>query len=246
MDLTTKKNNLLLVLMGIFLTNALLAEVIGVKIFSLEKTIGIEPVGWDILGLTLSFDLTSGVILWPVVFIVSDVINEFYGKKGVRKISFLTVFFICYAFVMLFIAASVVPAEFWVKLNGDMPINDAFSRIFAQSLGIIFGSLVAFLIGQILDVTAFQWLRRMTGEKYVWLRATGSTLISQFVDSFVVLFIAFYLLGQPSWSFKQVLAVGIINYIYKFAAAIVFSPLLYVSRYFIEQYLGKAEADKMA
>jgi hypothetical protein len=62
----------------------------------------------------------------------------------------------------------------------------------------------------------------------------------------VVLLIAFYLLGQPSWSFKQVLAVGIINYIYKFAAAIVFSPLLYVSRYFIEQYLGKDEAQQMA
>ena len=241
-----KKNNLFVILSGLFLTNALLAEVIGVKIFSLEKTLGGTPVGWDILGMKLNFDLTAGVLLWPFVFILSDVINEYYGKKGVKRISFMTVYFICYAFVMLFIASNAVPADFWTALNSDLDINEAYSRIFAQSLGIIFGSLVAFLIGQFLDVATFQWLRKLTGSRNVWLRATGSTLISQFIDSFVVLFIAFYLFGQPAWSLKQVLAVGIINYVYKFTAAVLLSPLLYVAHYVIELYLGKENAQMQA
>jgi uncharacterized integral membrane protein (TIGR00697 family) len=244
--LAEKKNRLFVVLTGLFLTNALLAEVIGVKIFSLERTLGGTPVAWDILGLTLNFDLTAGVILWPFVFILSDVINEYYGKMGVRRISFLTVYFISYAFVMLFVASSVVPADFWVKINGDLDINEAYKRIFAQSLGIIIGSLIAFLVGQFLDVLTFQWLRKLTGSRNVWLRATGSTLVSQFVDSFVVLFVAFYVFGQPAWSFKQVIAVGIINYIYKFSAAIILSPLLYVAHFFIELYLGKENAEKQA
>lgn len=241
-----KKNRLFNILLGLFLTNALLAEVIGVKIFSLERSLGLTPAGIKIFDMPLNFDLTAGVILWPVVFILSDVINEYYGKKGVRRISFLTVYFISYAFVMLFVASSAVPADFWVKINGPLDINEAYTRIFAQSLGIIIGSLVAFLIGQFLDVFTFQYLRKLTGSRNVWLRATGSTLVSQFVDSFVVLFIAFYFLGQPAWSFKQVIAVGIINYIYKFSAAILLSPMLYLAHFIIEIYLGKENAEKQA
>ena len=76
----------------------------------------------------------------------------------------------------------------------------------------------------------------------IWLRATGSTLVSQLVDSFVVLFIAFYLFANPPWSFKQVVAVGIINYIYKFVVAIVLTPLLYLAHGIIDKYLGKEKA----
>ena len=77
----------------------------------------------------------------------------------------------------------------------------------------------------------------------IWLRATGSTLVSQLLDSFVVLVIAFYIFGD--WSMGQVMSVGIINYIYKFVVAIVLTPLLYLGHYFIDGYLGKEEADKL-
>ena len=96
--------------------------------------------------------------------------------------------------------------------------------------------MVAFLIAQLLDASVFHWLRKLTGNKKIWLRATGSTLVSQLIDSFVVLFIAFFLFGN--WSFNQVLSVAIINYIYKFTVAVVLTPLLYVAHYFIDNYLG--------
>lgn len=198
----------------------------------------------------MDFNLTAGVIIWPIVFITTDVINEYFGKKGVRKISFLTAFLIAYIFLIIYMVTRLIPAEFWLDLNStdsegnDFNINYAFRTIFRQGLGIILGSLTAFLIAQLLDVIVFQRLRRFTGKKMIWLRATGSTLVSQLIDSFVVLGIAFYVFGN--WSFEQIISVGIINYIYKFAIAIILTPLLYVAHYFIDIYLGKEEAEKMA
>ncbi len=246
-----KKRNLFIVLTGIFLTNALLAEMLGVKIFSAEKTLGLPPAQLNLLGdFVLDFNLTAGVVIWPIVFITTDIINEYFGKKGVRRISILTSIFICYAFVVIYAVTTLAPADFWLNVNAadnngnDFDINYAYSTIFRQGLGIIIGSLTAFLIGQFLDVLVFQQLRKYTGSNKIWLRATGSTLVSQLVDSFVVLGIAFYIFGN--WSVEQVLSVGIMNYIYKAAIAILLTPLLYVAHYFIDEYLGKERADEMA
>ena len=245
--LSDKRTNLYIILCAVFLTNALLAEMIGVKIFSLETLLGVRPVELKLMGdFVLSFNLTAGVIIWPFVFVTSDIINEYFGKPGVQKISFLTAGLITYVFVAIFFVTLLPPADFWLRINGTNPeglpfdINYAFTTIFRQGLGIIIGSITAFLIGQLLDVYAFQWIRSMTGSKNLWLRATGSTLVSQFVDSFVVLGVAFYLFGN--WSWRQVVAVGIINYIYKFTIAILLTPLLYVAHGLIDQYLGKEVA----
>ncbi|MFQ3213009.1 MAG: putative integral membrane protein (TIGR00697 family) [Marivirga sp.] len=246
-----KKRNLFIVLTGIFLTNALLAEMLGVKIFSAEQSLGLPPAQIKFFGdYILDFNLTAGVIIWPVVFITTDIINEYFGKKGVRRISLLTALFITYAFVVIFAVTKLAPAEFWLNVNNTDPegnafnINYAYSTIFRQGLGIILGSLTAFLIGQFLDVYVFQHLRKITGEGKIWLRATGSTLVSQLVDSFVVLFIAFYVFGN--WSIEQMIAVGIINYVYKAGMAILLTPLLYVAHYFIDNYLGKEKAAEIA
>ncbi|MBX2844192.1 MAG: queuosine precursor transporter [Flammeovirgaceae bacterium] len=245
-----KKTNLFIILSGIFLTNAVIAEVIGVKIFSLETTLGIQPAQINLFGeFILDFNLTAGVMIWPVVFITTDIINEYFGKEGVRKISFLTAGFIAYVFVVIWIVTELPPAAFWIDVNSEGPdgtffnINSAFSKIFLQGLGIIIGSLTAFLLGQLIDVATFQWLRKFTGSKKIWLRATGSTLVSQCIDSFVVLGIAFYVFGN--WSLNQVIAVGIINYIYKFFIAVVLTPLLYIAHYLIDNYLGKETAQQM-
>ena len=251
---STKKQNLFLILTGIFLTNAILAEMIGVKIFSGESTLGLPPANIKLLGgYILDFNLTAGVVIWPVVFITTDVINEYFGKRGVRKISYLAAACIAFAFLVIYVITLLPPAEFWLDVNNQDPegnpfnINFAFKKIFTQGLGIIVGSLVAFLIGQLLDVFVFQRLRKITGEKMVWLRATGSTLVSQFIDSFVVLFIAFYFLApsESQWSLAQVLSVGIINYIYKFFVAIVLTPLIYLGHYLIDNYLGIELSEKM-
>lgn len=246
----SRKTNLFLILGSIFLTNAILAEIIGVKIFSGEKTLGFNPVNWTFFGeFVLDFNLTAGAVIWPIVFIITDIINEYFGKKGVRKISFITAGLIAYVFVIISIVTILVPADFWLDVNSQTPtgegfnIDYAFNTIFRQGLGIIIGSLTAFLLGQLIDVFVFQKLRAVTGSKMIWLRATGSTLVSQFFDSFVVLGIAFYVFGN--WSINQIIAVGLINYFYKFTVAILLTPLLYVGHGLIDNYLGKELAENM-
>tara|TARA_Y100000385_G_C13098604_1_gene642949 strand:- start:584 stop:1366 length:783 start_codon:yes stop_codon:yes gene_type:complete len=250
--LNDKKTRLFLILGGFFIANALVAEFIGVKIFSLEETFGFTPFNWTILGVDgLGFNLTAGVVLWPVVFVMTDIINEYYGQKGVKVLSYLTVGLISYAFVMVFISISLSPNDWWSNISGtnDDPalsitnMNLAFKKIFGQGLWIIVGSMVAFLVGQIVDVFTFHRIKKATGEKKVWLRATGSTLVSQFIDSFVVLFIAFYI--GADWDLVRVIAIGVVNYIYKFGMAIILTPVIYLAHFLIDRYLGQEEANKL-
>ena len=245
-----RKTTLFIVLSGVFLTNAIIAELMGIKIFSAEGTLGLPPAQIPLLGdFVLDMNLSAGVVIWPVVFITTDIINEYYGQRGVRMISFFTVACISYVFIVIYIVTQLTPADFWLKVNGEddagnpFDINFAFNKVYSQGLGIIIGSLVAFLIGQLLDVVVFHRLRRMTGSGKIWLRATGSTLVSQLIDSYVVLFIAFYVFGK--WSIQQVVAVGIVNYTYKFVVAIAVTPLLYVAHYVIDRYLGQELSEEM-
>jgi uncharacterized integral membrane protein (TIGR00697 family) len=236
-----------LVLSGFFVCNALIAEFIGVKIFALEETLGLEPLDWALFGQTGSLNFTAGVLLWPVVFVMTDVINEYFGRRGVRLISFLTVGLILYAFVFAYLAMSLAPAEWWVTVSQERGVPDmqaAFEVIFGQGMWTIAGSVTAFLIGQLIDVAIFHRVRRLTGERLIWARATGSTLVSQLVDSFVVLYIAF-VLGPQQWPLSLFLAVGTVNYLYKFGAAIVLTPLIYLARALLDRYLGAPLAARL-
>ncbi len=242
-----KSSILFFILGAFFVANALLAEFMGVKIFSLENTLGLSPIKVSLFGFDdLSFNLTAGVLLWPVVFIMTDIINEFFGKRGVRIMSFTAAGLIAYAFLMIFFSIGLTPSEFWIERitpSGILNMDLAFNTIFGQGLWIIIGSLVAFLIGQLVDVTVFHYLRSFTGSSKIWLRATGSTLVSQFIDSFVVLFIAFFI--GAGWDLTLVLAIGVVNYIYKFFIAVFLTPLLYVLHYFIDLFLGKELSEKL-
>lgn len=246
-----KETLLFLILSGVFITNALMAEFIGVKIFSLERTLGMLPVDWHLLGQEkLSFNLTSGVLLWPVVFILTDIINEYYGPKGVRFLSYLTSGLIIYSFLVVSVAIRLVPADFWPGSHlAKYPdsevhnLNTAYQLIFGQGLWIIVGSICAFIIGQVLDVYVFHKIKERTGESSIWLRSTGSTLISQLVDSYVVLLIAFYIGAR--WPIRLVLAIGTINYIYKFIIAMISTPIIYLVHHWIEQFLGEELASRM-
>lgn len=248
MDITASRaNRVFLVLAGLFLTNALIAEFIGVKIFSLENTLGLAPVNWSLLGISGNLNFTAGVLLWPFVFIMTDVINEYFGVRGVRLISWMAVAFICYAFAAAYVTIGLAPAGFWVDANKSLGVPDiqqAFAQIFGQGLWTIGGSVLAFMIGQLVDVLVFQRVRRMTGGRFIWLRATVSTAVSQLLDSFVVLYVAF-VLGPQHWPIPQFLAVGTVNYIYKMLAAIALIPLLYVAHRAIDAYLGHREAERL-
>ncbi|HEY8508489.1 MAG TPA: queuosine precursor transporter [Steroidobacteraceae bacterium] len=243
-EITLKRQRLFLVLSGLFLTNAIIAEFVGVKIFALEPSLGMQPFHWNLLGVSGTLNFTAGVLLWPFVFILTDVINEYFGVRGVRFISWLAVACIAYAFFAAYVSIGLAPAGFWVDVNAELGVPDiqlAYALIFGQGLWTIGGSITAFLIGQLIDVTVFHRIRRATGERFVWLRATGSTAISQLLDSFVVLYIAF-VLGPQHWPIPQFLAVGTVNYVYKMAAAILLIPLLYLMRRLIESYLGSTTA----
>jgi uncharacterized integral membrane protein (TIGR00697 family) len=160
----------------------------------------------------------------------------------------LTAVLISYAFIIVGAAMHLTPSGFWVNqnINGQpVNMNAAFAGIFGQGMWIIVGSIIAFLVGQIADVLIFHRIKKITGDKALWLRATGSTLVSQCIDSFVVIFIAFYLNPQYNWSWQMVAAIGLVNYTYKFIVAILMTPILYMVHGIIDGYLGRDLAQRM-
>lgn len=245
--LKDKPTKLFLGITAFFVANALIAECIGGKIFSLEGVLGLAPANLTIFGEKgLSFNLTCGVLLWPLEFVITDIVNEYYGPKAVRRISITAVSLIAYAFLMFYLAMHISPAAFWVgsKVDNGIPsMQGAFEAIFGQGMWIIVGSMVAFLVSQFIDVFVFHKIKKMTGEKMGWLRSTGSTVVSQLVDSFVVLVIAFKIGNNWTWSF--VLAVCVVNYMYKFSMAIILTPVIGLVGNRIENYLGQDVAKKM-
>jgi uncharacterized integral membrane protein (TIGR00697 family) len=243
-----RPTRLFIILGGFFIANAIVAEMIGVKIFSLEDTLNIQRADFSLLNAEhLSFSLSVGVIPWPVVFVTTDIINEYYGVKGVRFLSVITAALIAFAFIIFYFAIHTSPdTSYWLTSNlkyGVPNMQAAFTAIFGQGMNIIVGSLAAFLVGQIADAFIFRKIKFITGEKGIWMRATLSTLVSQLIDSFVVTYIAFYLFKGVS--FGQCTAWALTAYTYKFFIAILFTPLVYIIHWFAERYLGKELAANM-
>ena len=203
------------ILAGIFITNAVVAELIGGKLIHVGSAV-----------------MSIGILPWPIVFVTTDLINEYFGEKGVRKLSFITAALIMYTFVILFIAMQI-PAVRGEKLVSD----NQFNGVFGQSMWIIVGSITAFLISQLIDVTIFHFFKKRTGHKMIWLRSTGSTVISQLFDSFIVLGIAFWLTGKMDTS--TYIASAFTGYFVKLIIAIVLTPLIYLGHYWIKNYIAK-------
>jgi uncharacterized integral membrane protein (TIGR00697 family) len=245
--LASKSTRLFVVLASFLAINALIAEFVGVKIFALEPTLGLQTFNWNLFGQQGSLSFTSGVLLWPLVFLMTDIINEYFGRRGVQFISWLTIGLIIYGFLAAYLAISLVPADFWVVVNQQRGVPDmqvAFDSIFGQGLWTIAGSVTAFLLGQIIDLAVFHRIRMLTGERWIWLRATGSTAISQLVDSLVVLYIAF-VLGPQQWPIPLFMAVASVNYGYKLAMAFLLIPFIYLTRRAIHAYLGDDVAERL-
>jgi uncharacterized integral membrane protein (TIGR00697 family) len=209
-----KKDIIYIVLAGIFITNALVAELIGGKLIYIGENV-----------------MSLGILPWPIVFITTDLINEYFGEKGVKKLSIITAGLIAYTFFLLLIGLHI-PA---VKGDG-LITDDQFSAVFGQSMWIIVGSITAFLVSQLIDVTLFHFLKNRTGKKMLWLRSTGSTVISQLFDSFIVLGIAFWLPGKINE--ETFVASAFTGYSVKLLIAIGLTPLIYLGHYLIDIYLG--------
>jgi uncharacterized integral membrane protein (TIGR00697 family) len=208
----------LLVLAGIFVTHALLGELLGGKL--------IEMRGWI---------MSVGVIPWPIVFVTTDLVNEYFGPRVVRRLTLLTVGLILYAFLVVSLCMAV-PA--WSR----SPVDDAsFAIVLGQSLWIIAGSVTAFVASQLLDVAVFVLVRNRTGPKLLWLRAVGSTVISQLVDTFVINAIAFGASGKLAAG--EVVSLSVTNYGYKFVIALATLPLVYLGHGVMDRWLGRERSD---
>lgn len=246
--LADKATRLYLVLGGFFVANALIAEMIGVKLFQLETLLGLPKADFSLLGQDhLSFVLSVGVLPWPIVFIMTDVVNDYYGVRGVRFLTLLTAGLITFAFVVLYLAIRM-PAEvgWWVGSSAGQGVPDmqeAFAAIFGQGMNIIVGSLTAFVVGQLVDAFSFRAIKRVTGDRRIWLRATGSTVISQLIDSVVVTYVAFWIFKDMS--FAMATALVLTAYTYKLLVAVLSTPLVYVVHAGVERYLGRERAQRM-
>src|SRR5882757_7437669 len=106
-----------------FCCNALIAESIGTKLFSLEKLLGVHPANFTLFGQSgLSFTLTCGVLLWPLEFVMTDIVNEYFGPKAVRRISYTAVILISYAFLMFYGSMKIPHADWWIASKADQGI----------------------------------------------------------------------------------------------------------------------------
>lgn len=209
----TKKELVFVILAGIFISNAIVAELIGGKLIQMGP-----------------FVMSIGIIPWPIVFLTTDLINEYFGEKGVRKLSFITAALIAYSFLILLLAINIPAAK------GISPVSDdQFFAVFGQSMWIIVGSITAFLVSQLIDVTVFWFFKNRTGDTKIWLRTTGSTIISQLFDSFIVLGIAFWLPGKIN--FDTFISSALTGYTFKLGVAILLTPFIYLGHHLIKKYL---------
>lgn len=211
----SKKDTVYVILAGIFITNAVVAELIGGKLIYVGSAV-----------------MSIGILPWPIVFVTTDLINEYFGEKGVRKLSLITASLIGYCFTLLYLAIRIPAAA------GISPVSDnQFFAVFGQSQWIIVGSIIAFLVSQLIDVTMFHFLKNKTGNKMIWLRSTGSTVVSQLFDSFIVLGIAFWATGIMTTD--VFIKSAFTGYFVKLIIAIAMTPIIYLGHYLIGKYLAK-------
>jgi uncharacterized integral membrane protein (TIGR00697 family) len=233
--IASRETRLLVILAAILISSAIVAELISVKLFE------IRFYAW--LGIDQMFTLTAGALLWPLVFLTTDTVNEFFGHRVVRFITWVTVAMISWTFLVSTLAIRVPAAGF--SPVGD----DVFAQVFGQSAWIIAGSVIAFAISQLVDVAVFHRIRSALEGRHIWARATGSTIVSQLIDSFVVIYIAFWLpgfLGGKGVTAAQALTISLSSFGYKVGVAVLLTPLIYLTHSAVEAWLGPERAHAMA
>ncbi len=175
---------------------------------------------------------SAGIIPFPLTFVLTDVVNEFYGKAGARRLTLAG--FLAALFVWLMVSLALL-----LPTTSDSPISDqVFRSAFGTSARLYVASLTAYLIGQFLDIAVFQVFRRLTGGRLLWLRSTGSTVLSQAIDSLSVSFI--FLAGARPIGFIVSNAAN--NYVGKLAMAVMLTPLIYLGHALIRRHLSAAES----
>jgi len=208
-------------LAGLFITALLVGDIIGGKLYQLE------------LGST-KLTISVGMIPFPIVFLLTDLINEFYGKRAAQYLTLVGFVMALLTIAILTIASQVPFAPFTQAADWTGFDQASFDRIFTGSRWMLFSSTVAYLVAQLIDIGVFHFVKRKLGDRMLWLRATGSTVVSQLVDTFVILLVAFG--GQLS--FETLISLMITSYSVKVVIAIALTPLIYAGHALVERGLG--------
>jgi uncharacterized integral membrane protein (TIGR00697 family) len=205
------RQRLYVILCAIFLTALLVADVTAGKFFAVGD-----------------LAISVGVIPFPITFVLTDVVNEYYGKRGARLLTFIGMAMLVFAFSIIFLARALPVAAI-------SPISQqAFDQVFGLSFRFFSASLVAYTLGQLTDIYAFQFYKRLTESRHLWLRATGSTALSQIIDTSVVCFVALY----GTMSLGDIAAVAGLSYLYKMTVAILLTPACYLAHAIVTDRMG--------
>lgn len=216
----------------------MIGDVVGIKLFSFPLPFNI-PVFWSDTPIQ-AVSHTCGMLVFPITFLITDLINEYFGPSAARRVAFMGVAFNMFAFLVMNVA------QYAPRLDAPFNVSQSsFDAVFGSAKGLFLASTLAYLVGQLSDISIFRLLKRFTGGKALWLRATGSTLISQLLDSFVVSFVAFSLWRQwfpdpatPPATFPQVLEIAATGYVLKFVIAVALTPLIYAGHGLIDRLVG--------
>ncbi|MDQ3035798.1 MAG: queuosine precursor transporter [Myxococcota bacterium] len=209
------RHQLYLVLVCLFVTCLLVADIVAGKYFQVG-----------------ALEMSVGTVTFPIAFLLTDIVNEYYGRPGARLMTAIGMAMLIVGFALIFMSRSLPVSA------GTVVHQEAFDEVFGISMRIFAASLVAYLISQIVDIHAFHLVKTITGSRHLWLRAIGSTVVSQVVDTFVVNFGA--LAGVRSM--PDILAIVGTSYLYKITVAVMLTPLVYVAHDVITRRMGIAPA----
>lgn len=224
----TKQQQVYFFLSSIFLTCLFLSDIISVKIFSIKFII-------PFIKKNIIINHTCGMLTFPITFLLGDIINEYYGEYATK---FLVYIGLIMSLFIYFIIELSISLPFLNVIYNVTPTN--FNSIFGNAKIMYLASILAYLIGQLIDINLFKFLKKLTKNKFLWLRATGSTIISQLIDSFIVTYLSFslgkVLMNETPASKYEIISMALNGYILKFCIATLLTPFLYLLRYILEKY----------
>lgn len=213
---------LYLLLASLFITSLVVSNLIFQKFFYWR------PVEIEIFGSSL-FELSVGILPYPITFLITDLISEIYGKKRANDVVVMGIFASLFS-VLIIIVADYVPAL------DDSPINDeTFRNVFSKTILAVGSSMLAYLLAQFIDIRIYHFWKNLTKGKHLWLRNNCSTWLSQFVDTFSIVFLLCYFEVLPWSGFKGLIISG---FLFKVLVAFLDTPFLYFFVYLFRRYFG--------
>ncbi len=222
------------VLMAAFVVMLVLTNIIGVKLFLAFP----EALPGGFFGEPIT--LTTGLITYPVTFLLTDIVCEVYGRRRANLMVIAGFFMSLVSLAMIQIALALPGSPVWATTNPDFPtvaaMESAFASVFTLPGVLIFASMTAYLVAQLLDVRLFHFWKAVTGGRHMWLRNNASTMTSQLVDTIIVngIFLGFGL-GLPWLVVAQIIFA---SYVFKVALAALDTPFIYVGVAWLRHYLG--------